>query len=202
MFRFFVLCCGLILMASCVTNRLQSHSASLNPEKTAQLQLQLGLYYLQQEVRARAYEKLRRAESLSPNNPDVLAALAYYFETLDDQAQAKVYYESSIRQAKDKGIYEGNYAMFLCHLGSFEEARLHFQLAFQTPKGRRSAKLYEHAGSCALAQGQVSMAMEYFEKAIQLDPQLIVAQTQLKKLLKDKKSMDNERKNMIQNQAS
>ena len=57
-------------------------------EKAAQLNVQLGLGYLQRQNVERAKTRLLKALEQAPNSPIALDAMAYYLEVTGDQENA------------------------------------------------------------------------------------------------------------------
>src|SRR5207244_1806608 len=98
-------------------------------ERTALLNVELGLGYLEQNQRARAKSKLIYALELAPNLPETKGAMAYFQEMVGELKEAEKLHKNAIQLAKYKGAQYNNYGAFLCRQARYSEADKAFQQA-------------------------------------------------------------------------
>ena len=139
-------------------------------QKAADMNVQLGIAYLQQGYTVRAKSKLLLALRQAPHWPPALDAMAYYLEMTGDNALAQQYYKKALYFAPQEGRSQNNYGAYLCRTGQYSRAIDHFIKAVQDPNYIETAEAYENAGLCALKIPNNALAEQYFLKAIRLDP--------------------------------
>jgi type IV pilus assembly protein PilF len=142
---------------------------TVDHEKAAKLNIELGLRYYRQGQIARAKSKFTRALKLAPNLPEVHYSYAFFLEQMGEVDNAKIEYEKSIRLDPTSGIARNNYGTFLCRQGKYEESLAAFDLATEDQNYSRSAEAMENAGLCALKYNDVARATTYFQRAVRHD---------------------------------
>lgn len=157
------------MLSSCTLNKALFPYTEKNIS-VAQMNIKLGLSYLNQGDRLRAKTKLLKAYQLAPNLPETNAALGLYFEKTGKIVEAKPYYQRSINLAPKAGAYLNNYAIYLCRQGFYKEADHFFLEAFKDIHYLNSASLYENAGLCAIKRLDYPKARHYFSRALKENP--------------------------------
>ena len=140
-----------------------------NPN-AAKLNAQLGIGYVNNGNISRAKRKLNQAMKQGPNIPEVLVAMAYYYEKTGDIREAEYYYKEAIDLNSTRGDTQNNYGTFLCREKHYQPAIKHFMLAIRDPEYLNTAEAYENAGLCAMQIPDKALAESYFEKALNPDP--------------------------------
>lgn len=162
------LCCGLLV--ACSSNQEMQTSSANNPD-ASQINVRLGLSYLQQGNYPRAKEKLLLATQQN-GSAQSYGALAYFYERTQDNNQAATYYQKAIAINPKSGASHNNYGAYLCRTGDYPAAEQQFQLAVSDTKYINSASAYENAGLCELLVPDKTKAEMYLKKAIQQNPKL------------------------------
>lgn len=106
------------------------------------------------------------------NNPTTLNNYAYFLaENGGDLQRAKEMSARSISTVESSTNLD-TYAWILFHLGEYKEARDYQTLALEKARedGGISAELYSHYGDILFMNGEPEKALEYWEKALELDP--------------------------------
>ncbi|MDR3476510.1 MAG: type IV pilus biogenesis/stability protein PilW [Gammaproteobacteria bacterium] len=166
------LCLGVICsIAACSTTKSASASAEDKKIATAKINTQLGMAYLEQHNIQRAKRKLLMALDEAPNIPDTWYSMGYFLEITGDKEQAKTYYLRSVSLAPQRGDVQNNYGTFLCRNGQYKASIEHFQLAANDINYIDTASAYENAGLCALKIPDKKLALMYFNKSLQQDPE-------------------------------
>jgi type IV pilus assembly protein PilF len=138
--------------------------------QASDVNVQLGLAYLQNGDVQRAHQKLLLAEQQSPGSLQAQGAMGYFLESTGSLSSADAYYRRAIALNPKSGAAQNNYGTFLCRRGRYSEADRHFLLALQDPTYLNTAQVYENAGLCAMQIPDTKKAMGYFIQAITQDP--------------------------------
>ena len=72
--------------------------AVLDNPRDATVQAKLGLFYAKKKLREMAISRIQSALALSPDDPNILAAVGEAFEDLGDRAQALQHIEKSLQK--------------------------------------------------------------------------------------------------------
>lgn len=164
-------CLGLLVIAT-----LTACSTTKSPEEdkkiaTAKINTQLGIAYLEEHNIGRAKRKLLMALEEAPSIPETWYAMGYFLEATGEKTQAEKYYLKAVSLAPQRGDVQNNYGTFLCRSGKYQEAIEHFRLAAKDIRYVDTADAYENAGLCALKIPDKKLALDFFNKSIQQDPE-------------------------------
>src|ERR1700741_1058756 len=110
-----------------------NETARESPQAAGQANLQLGAAYLQQGNLPIAKEKLERAETQAPRDPQVHGLLAMLYHRLGDDQKTEKEYRTALELAPNDPEQLNNYAVFLCSLGRIDEGVNRFQEAARNP---------------------------------------------------------------------
>lgn len=138
--------------------------------KTAKINAQLGIAYLERHDLKRAKQKLLLSLQQAPDMPEPWYSMAYFLEATGNKTEAKKYYMKAVEVAPERGDAHNNYGTFLCRMGEYKESIQQFQLAVADPNYLDPAGAYENAGLCARQIPSNQLAVTYFNRAIQQDP--------------------------------
>jgi type IV pilus assembly protein PilF len=159
-----------------------STTKSATPEedaKSAKINMQLGMSYLQKKDMKRAKERLLAAIDTAPNMPECWYSFGYFLEMTGEPEQAEKYYLTAVKLAPGKGDTHNNYGTFLCRVGKYKQAIHEFLLAVGDMHYLQTASAYENAGLCAMKIPNRQLALLYFNKALKHDPFMEVSQQEL-----------------------
>lgn len=162
--------CFMFLLSGCQTNSSSSQEAK-KKESVANINVRLGMAYLERHDIQRAKQKFLLALEEAPEIPETWYSMGYFMESTGNKEHAKQYYEKSISLAPKRGDVLNNYGTYLCHTGVYQASVTYFLKATQDPTYLQVAAAYENAGLCALKIPDNKSAMSYFKKALQEDPQ-------------------------------
>ena len=178
--RYGLLAVTLVFLAAC-THQVVTDTASPSMVAASKINIQLGIAYLKEGDNLRAKEKLLLAVS-QDKTPQSYGALAYYYEKTGDIDLASQNYQAAIMLNPTAGAGRNNYGAFLCRQGEYQQADEQFMLAVSDKNYINTAGAYENAGLCALLIPDKAKAKQYFEMALQQNPQLTTASNELSKL--------------------
>jgi type IV pilus assembly protein PilF len=172
--KYFPLLC-LCLLCSCAQAPQtdftveQDLPSSIDQKHAAELNVELGLAYLERGQMMRSKEKLQHAQSLAPNLSMTHYAMGYYWERAGEGAAAENEYQRAI-QLHPSGEEYNNYGAFLCRSKQYTAAEQQFLKAMTDLQYTNTATIFENAGLCALEQKDSKKAKYYLQQAIQKDP--------------------------------
>lgn len=152
------------------------------PEKAAEINLNLGIAYIQRGQYDIAMNRLGKALAQDPNYADAHNAIAALFERLGQNLEAQKHYEKAIALKPLGSDIQNNYGQFLCKQGEWQAADAHFMKAVENPLYRTPDIPYINAGICAYNHDDFSKAENYFRKALKFRPNQPVALFQMAQL--------------------
>ena len=176
--------CGGVLAVLLLT-ACSSSSAKRQTEKAheaAIYNVQLGLEYMNQGDLERAKDKLDRALTQDPGNPDVHSARATLYSRLKQKDKADEEFRTALRLAPHDPRMVNNYAVYLCENGRNDEGVKRFLEAARNPLYPTPEAAYTNAGVCLRAAKRDDEARVNFTRALQLKPNFAEAQFQLANL--------------------
>ncbi len=150
--------------------------------KAAEINVRLGLNYLQRGNYAIALEKLEKALQQNPNLPSAHNTIALLYQHLGEMDKAEYHFKQSVQRDPTYSSAHNNYGVFLCGQEQYDKAELHFLAALKNPLYQNKAQALENAGMCANRIPDQTLAESYFLKALQLEPQLSKSLLQMAKL--------------------
>ena len=164
--------CSALLLTGCVSE--QSYVGSEKPvaERTfdnieaARTRISLGLNYLRRGDTSQAKYNLERARSFAPNSAEVYSALAYYYQSVEENDQAEEYYLLAIEKDNNYADAYNNYGAFLCQLDKYYESEQLLLKAISRPGYIRVAESYENLALCQLQQNHFAKSKTYLDSSI------------------------------------
>jgi type IV pilus assembly protein PilF len=167
----------LVLLACFWLSGCQSTGGGKSPyvksnQKAAELNMRLGLNYLQRGDYEIALEKLEKALKQDPSLTSAHNTIAILYQRLGELDKAEKHYEQAVRRDPKYSEAQNNYGAFLCQQGRYKEAEKRFLAALENPLYRNPAQAYENAGLCASRIPNIELTEHYLSKALQLNPRL------------------------------
>ena len=141
-------------------------------KKAAELNMRLGLNYLQRGDYEIALEKLEKALQQDPGLSPAHNTLALLYQRIGENDKAEHHFKQAIRYEPDYSQAHNNFGVFLCQAGRYKEAEQSFLEAVKNPLYRNTAQAYENAGLCISRIPDSVLAKSYLRKALQYNPNL------------------------------
>lgn len=141
-----------------------------NPRDRAKAHTDLGAAYYERGSMGVAIEEMRIALKADPNYAPAYNVLGLVHMDLRENAQAQTAFERSLQINPNDPDTNHNFAWFLCQTGREDQSIRHFMAAIGNPLYATPQKSYALAGECALRKGNERDAVEYFGRALRLDP--------------------------------
>lgn len=121
MIRTFLLLILITFLTACVDQRAVM-TTSFPAKSKAQANVRAGLDYLQKSDFASAQQALEMALKQAPYDPNVLAAMAAYYEKSGEPDKAGQYYVKAVLINPQSKLARRNYASYLSRYGYYQEA--------------------------------------------------------------------------------
>ncbi len=137
-----------------------------NDSEIAVANLKLGIGYLQEGFYEKALEKLTRAREARPDYPPIYNALGVLHQRLGSYDVAEDNFKMAIKLNPEDSSTLNNYGLLLCQTQRYEEADELFLRAVNNPLYATPELAYNNAGTCALNNGQIELAENYFNEAL------------------------------------
>lgn len=175
-----------VLLTACV---------AVNPgksqnEKASEINVQLGMGYLQQGNLALASEKLTKALRQNPKSASANNAYAILQDRLGQKELAEQHYKEAIYLDPKDSQASNNYGAFLCRNNREAESEKHFLKALTNPLYKTPEYAYTNAAICLIKIDQKVKAKEYLEKALASKSDFSVALVAMGNLLFDEGNFD------------
>lgn len=150
----------ILALSGCTTD----HKKAEQTEKLARLHYQLGVDALGKGLLPKAFDELMESNSLRPNQPEVLDALAYAWLLRGDLKKSEEFYHKSLH-IKPMASTQSNYANLLNKLGRYQEAEAMALKALDDPRYPNQDLAFINLGDAQLGQGRLEEAIKSYGQA-------------------------------------
>lgn len=160
-------------------------SDKLSNSDKATLNLQMGVRYMDMGMLEVAKEKLQTAYDLDSRNPEILNAMAVFYERVKDYDKAEDFYESATSKDPENYSIKNNFGRFICDRGDQEKGIALLQESLDSPMNTRPWLAQSNIGACLMQQNKPVQAEEHFRQALQSNPEFPPALKEMLKLSYD-----------------
>ena len=179
----------LLLLTACNPATGPSSDQNIRPSHVANdaasANLNLGIEYLRQGKYEDALEKLERAREADPAHPTTYNVLGLLYQQINDPKKAEQYFKKALSLNSNDSSTLNNYGSFLCHQDRLEEAEKTFLKAAANPLYQTPEIAITNAGLCLYNNQKKDRAKEYFQQALQMNPQVPQALIKMSELAID-----------------
>ena len=160
----------ILMLAGCQT----SSREEFDPEAAALARMRLGLGYLakanesEDNIKA-AHYNLKLAAQYSPNNPQIMLAMATFDQHVGEYNEAEMIYKRITLMQPGNGLFHVHYGSFLCGINRYQEAKQQFSKSLELDRHRWKADTYEQYGYCAIQNGDKQTADLMFKQLFEYD---------------------------------
>lgn len=154
----------------------------MSDTEKADLNLQMGVRYMELNMLEIAKEKLDAAYDLDSSNPEVLNALAIYYERVKNDEEAADYYQAALNKAADGYSTKNNYGRFLCEHGQHEKGLNLLQESLDSPFNKQTWLTLSNIGICHVQQNNSVNAEQFFRRALEINPRYPLALQEMAKI--------------------
>lgn len=160
----------LILLATLTFSGCASSSKEkpqTNETRIAELNVQLGIGYMQEGNLQIANEKFLKALRADPKSAEAHWGYALLQMRLGNAKLAEQYFQNALKLDPEDSMAHNNYAIMLCDEGRYRESEAQFMKAVENPLYKQPESAYTNAGICLLKIPDVAGAEAYFRLALQ-----------------------------------
>lgn len=162
-----------MLLTACASGGGTKPTTHVAPDpKAAEINMRLGLNYLQRGDYEVALEKLERALQQNPNLPSAHNTIALLYQRLNETEKAEYHFREAVNREPKYSEAQNNYGVFLCQQQRYEEAEQRFLTAIENPLYSSAAQALENAGMCVNRIPDTQRAEKYFRQALQRNANL------------------------------
>ncbi|OCG10234.1 hypothetical protein A9G13_00395 [Gilliamella sp. wkB178] len=163
-------CLGMLVISGCQ----MKNQNEFDPETAALARMRLGLAYLakadesEDNVKA-AHYNLKLAAQYSPNNPQIMLAMAMFDQHVGEYNEAEMIYQRITLMQPGNGLYHVHYGSFLCGRDRYTEAKQQFEQSLELDRHRWKADTFEQYGYCAIQNNDQKTADSMFKQLFQYE---------------------------------
>lgn len=141
-----------------------------DPQRRAQVRLELaGLYFGRGQL-STALEEVRQALQAKPDMAEAHGLRGLILASMGDSAAAEISLQRAIALSPGEGGTLHNYAWFLCQERRFDDADKQFAAALQVPQYRDASRSLLAQGVCQARAGRMAAAERSLLRSFELDP--------------------------------
>ncbi len=176
-FRYISLILLLIANSACQQQTTQPdvNTPAHVPDKTAEVNMRLGIEHIREGNNEIALKKLKRALQIDPYYPEAHSVLGLLFQRLGENKLAEDHLKKAVELRPDLSSALNNYGQFLCSQGRAEEGAAMFLRAVENPLNASPELAFTNAGLCAFGNGDMETAETQFRNALQRNPRVVQA---------------------------
>lgn len=163
-----VLAAGLCLLAGCTTT--DSQRSKPQPERAAELNLELGVDYLRKGNLQQAKDKIDRALDQNPRYGRAHAVAGMLYDRLGETNKADSHFQRAVALDPGNPEIKNNYAAYLCQKDRFERGEKFALEAAANPLYKTPEVAFLNAGNCARSAGDLKRAEENYRRALGIRP--------------------------------
>lgn len=141
----------------------------------------IGDTYSQMEQKDSAYTYYEKALRVNPDNLLILNNYAYYLSVEGrDLDKAEAMSAITIEKEPENANSLDTYAWIMFKKKDYARAKEYIDRAMQSEEDSNSAELWEHAGDIYFMNGEPEQALEYWQRAIEINPDSELLQRKVK----------------------
>ena len=166
-----LICLVFTLLVGCTSQSSHpSFGDDFDQQKAAKTRLSLGLTYLTNGNYSQAKFNLDKALEFAPRSADVHYGMAYYYQTVGENAAAEASYQRAMDIDSGNADIANSYGAFLCQQGNYPKAKQYFLKAINSSNYISTAETYENLALCSQSQGYDAEATEFLRNALNHQP--------------------------------
>jgi type IV pilus assembly protein PilF len=158
---------GLVVLGGCTTS---NNLSKPQPERAAEINLELGVEHLRKGNLQQAKDKIDRALEQNPRYARAHMVAGMLYNRLNDQSKADSHYQRAVSLEPKNPEFKNNYAVYLCEQKKYERGQKLALEAAADPLYKTPEVAYLNAGNCALSAGNMKTAEDDFRLALAKRP--------------------------------
>lgn len=167
-----------VLLTSCVTEKTGGFDKQPD-EVIVQNYLQVARGYLQANDFAKVRQALATVAEYEPNNSEMYGIWGLVYAQEGDLDVADDNFRRALRLDRNNSLTRNNYAAFLFSNGKFEQAYEQLEIVVRDTEYEGRPQAFENLGLTALRTNRRDEAYAAFNRALQLNPNMVLSLTEL-----------------------
>lgn len=148
----------------------QQTRGQLQPERAAQINLELGIDYFRKGRLEQAKEKIEKALEQDSRNASAHAAAGLLYDRLNDERKADSHFQRALSLDSKNPEVRNNYAAFLCQRGQHDRGEKMALTALNDALYKTPEIALLNAGNCSRNAGRLDAAEAHYRKALERRP--------------------------------
>jgi len=169
---------SLLGLAGCMTNTEKPLSKP-EPERAAEINLEIGLDYLRKGNLAQAKEKIDRSLEQNPRNSKAHITAGMLYERLGQPDRAETHFAKAVQLDPENPEIKNTYGAYLCQKGKYDRGEKMALEAAANPLYRTPEIAYLNAANCARNDGDLERTEQSLRKALAVRPKFSEALIQM-----------------------
>ncbi len=181
-----ILLAAVLALAGCASQQPRSTGEMTEQESAADINLRLAQGYLEQGRLEIAQDRINRAIAQDPKSAKAHTLMAVLQEQIGNAIASGEHYRRAVELAPKSGVYQQNYARWLCRERRYDEAEASFERALADPFYDTPNLALLNSALCAHSSGNSALAESRFRAVLQRQPNNGAALFQLASIHYDK----------------
>jgi type IV pilus assembly protein PilF len=163
-----------LALAGCASNSSNNVSKP-QPDRAAEINLEIGIEHLRKGNLAQAKEKIDRALDQNPRNAKAQMAAGLLYDQLGETKKADSHFDRALSLEPKNPDFANNYAAFLCRNQRYERGEKFALQAASNPLYSTPEIALLNAGNCARNGKNLERAEQHYRKALSVQPRFAAA---------------------------
>ncbi len=172
----FSLLMPVLLLMACNQNVIPSSNQEIRPSRgtndVAATNLNLAIAYLKEGRYEDAFKKLEKAKAADPGHSPTYNIFGLLYQQIGEPEKAEQNFKRALSLNSNDSSSLNNYGNFLCQQNRLEEATKTFKKAADNPLYQTPEIAITNTGLCLYNNQKKDEAKEYFQQALQVNPQV------------------------------
>lgn len=164
------------MLTACNPAQIGTSDQNIRPShvtnEVASANLNLAIAYLKKGDYNGTLKNLEKAREADPAHPAIYNVFGLLYQKLGDTKKAEQHFKRALSLDSNDSSSLNNYGNFLCQQGRLEEAEITFLKAAENPLYQSPEIAITNAGLCLYSNQKKDEAKDYFQQALQINPQV------------------------------
>lgn len=161
---------GMLGLAGCMSNPKDKPLSKPEPERAAEINLEIGLDALRKGNLPQAKDKIDRALEQNPRNSKAQMTAGMLYDRLGQPAKAEGHFAKAVQLDPQNPELKNTYGAYLCQKGKYEKGEKLALEAAGNPLYRTPEIAYLNAANCARNDGDLKRTEQALRKALAVRP--------------------------------